>query len=36
MDIRQKLAKERRSVMRELRKDAQFLGNYDRAKIKAK
>ncbi|VDL46009.1 unnamed protein product [Hymenolepis diminuta] len=35
VDIRQKLAKERRSVMRELRKDAQFLGNYDRAKIKA-
>ncbi|VDO06448.1 unnamed protein product [Rodentolepis nana] len=35
VDIRQKLSKERRSVMRELRKDAQFLGNYDRVKIKA-
>nr|CDS27451.1 nucleolar protein 14 [Hymenolepis microstoma] len=35
VDIRQKLSKERRSVMRELRKDAQFLSNYDRVKIKA-
>ncbi|KAH9284135.1 Vesicular glutamate transporter 2.1 [Echinococcus granulosus] len=33
--LRQKLAKERRDTVRELRRDAQFLANYDRKKTKA-
>lgn len=36
VELRQKLAKERRGIVRELRKDARFLANYDRQKTKAK
>ncbi|KAM7535908.1 hypothetical protein Aperf_G00000096397 [Anoplocephala perfoliata] len=35
VELRQKLAKERRGIVRELRKDARFLTNYDRQKTKA-
>uniref|UniRef100_A0A5K3F0X0 Nucleolar protein 14 n=1 Tax=Mesocestoides corti TaxID=53468 RepID=A0A5K3F0X0_MESCO len=36
VELRQKLAKEKRGVIRELRRDARFLANYDRKKTKAR